>query len=147
LRMEDGIYRVLVFGRRKVGSTRKRYVDTVKVYLDRPVKGVKPLFEARIGKEVVKLALDRFNASYMDRGIYMILSGENVDESIRRFVVFSGVRQTANEFSGKHLLEIVASMGEIEVLFWHSKFVGSYERGGYWDVYRVAKSFKTLYRI
>jgi hypothetical protein len=70
-----------------------------------------------------------------------------VDEKVRRLVVFGGARQTVNELLGRTLLEVVASMGEVEVLFWYSRFIDAYERGSYWDVYRVAKSLRTLYRI
>jgi len=141
------IQRVIVFGKKRIGKVRKRYVDVMRIYLGRPVKEVKPLFEARVGKEVAKLALQRFKASFEDKGGFLMMGGEDVDEKVRRLVVFSGVRQTVNELLGRPLLEVVASMGEVEVLFWYSRFVDAYERGSYWDVYRVAKSLRILYRI
>jgi hypothetical protein len=141
------IQRVIVFGKKRIGKVHKRYVDVMRIYLGQPVKDVKPLFEARIGKEVAKLALERFKAVFEDKGEFLIVGGEDVDEKVRRLVVFGGARQTVNELLGRPLLEVVASMGEVEVLFWYSRFIDAYERGGYWDVYRVAKSLRTLYRI
>jgi hypothetical protein len=141
------IQRVIVFGKKRIGKVHKRYVDVMRIYLGQPVKDVKPLFEARIGKEVAKLALERFKAVFEDKGEFLIVSGEDVDEKVRRLVVFGGARQTVNELLGRTLLEVVASMGEVEVLFWYSRFIDAYERGSYWDVYRVAKSLRTLYRI
>jgi hypothetical protein len=141
------IQRVIVFGKKRIGKVHKRYVDVTRIYLGQPVKDVKPLFEAKIGKEVAKLALERFKAVFEDKGEFLIVGGEDVDEKVRRLVVFGGARQTVNEFLGRPLLEVVASMGEVEVLFWYSRFIDAYERGSYWDVYRVAKSLRTLYRI
>jgi hypothetical protein len=141
------IQRVIVFGKKRIGKVHKRYVDVMRIYLGQPVKDVKPLFEARIGKEIAKLALERFKTVFEDKGEFLIVSGEDVDEKVRRLVVFGGARQTVNELLGRTLLEVVASMGEVEVLFWYSRFIDAYERGSYWDVYRVAKSLRTLYRI
>ena len=141
------VQRVIVFGRKKVGKVHRRYVDVMKVYLDQPARGVKPLFEARVGKEIVKLALERFKAEYEDKGRLLLVVGADVDEKLRKLVVFSGVRQTVDGHLGKYLSEVVASMSEFEAIFWYSRFISSYERGGYWDVYRVAKSFRILYRI
>jgi len=141
------IQRVIVFGKKRIGKVHKRYVDVMRIYIGQPVKDVKPLFEARIGKEIAKLALERFKAVFEDKGEFLIVSGEDVDEKVRKLVVFGGARQTVNELLGRTLLEVVASMGEVEVLFWYSRFIDAYERGSYWDVYRVAKSLRTLYRI
>jgi len=141
------IQRVIVFGKKRVGKVHRRYVDVMRIYLSQPIKEVKPLFEARIRGEVVKLALERFKADFEDNGAFLMLSGEDVDEKVRRLVVFGGARQTVDESLGRPLLEIVASMNEVEVLFWYSRFIDAYERGGYWDVYRIAKSLRTLYRI
>jgi hypothetical protein len=141
------IQRVIIFGKKRVGKVHRRYVDVMRIYLGQPIKEVKPLFEARISREVVKLALERFKADFEDNGAFLMLSGEDVDEKVRRLVVFGGARQTVNESLGRPLLEIVASMNEVEVLFWYSRFIDAYERGGYWDVYRIAKSLRTLYRI
>jgi hypothetical protein len=91
--------------------------------------------------------LEKFKANFEDKGDFLIVSGEDVDEKIRRLVVFSGARQTVDDFLGRLLLDTVTSMGEVEVLFWYSRFINAYEGGGYWDVNRVAKSLKTLYRI
>ena len=146
-RVTSEIQRIITFGKKRVGKVRKRYVNNTKIYLGYPVKGVKPLFEARISKETTKLALEYFKTNFEDKGDFLMVSGENVDEKIRRLIVFSGVRQTVNDFLGKLLLETVTSMGEIEVLFWYSRFINAYERGNYWDVNRVAKSLKILYRI
>jgi len=141
------IQRVIVFGKKRVGKVHRRHVDVMRIYLGQPIKEVKPLFEARISREVAKLALKRFKADFEDNGVLLLLSGEDVDEKVRRLVVFGGARQTVDESLGRPLLEIAASMNEVEVLFWYSRFIDAYERGGYWDVYRVAKSLRTLYRL
>lgn len=145
--MKGEIQRVIVFDKKRIGKVYRRYVDNMKIYLGHPVMGVKPLFEARISKETAKLALEKFKANFEDKGDFLIVSGEDVDEKIRRLVVFSGARQTVDDFLGRLLLDTVTSMGEVEVLFWYSRFINAYEGGGYWDVNRVAKSLKTLYRI
>ncbi len=141
------IQRVIIFGKKRVGKVHRRYVDVMRIYLGQPIKEVKPFFEARISREVAKLALKRFKADFEDNGAFLMLSGEEVDEKVRRLVVFGGARQTVDESLGRPILEIVASMNEVEVLFWYSRFIDAYERGGYWDVYRIAKSLRTLYRI
>ena len=139
--------RVIVFGRRKIGKVHRRHVDVMKLYLDMPVKGVRPLFEARVGKDVVKLALERFKVEYEDKGRYLFVAGEDADGKLRRLVVFCGVRQAVDERLGRYLLDIVSSMAEVELIFWYSRFISTYEWGGYWDVYRVAKSLRILYRV
>jgi hypothetical protein len=143
----DEIQRLIIFGKKKIGKTHRRFIDVMRIYLSQPVRKVKPYFEARIGKETTKLALDWFKAKYEDKGEFLVVSGVDVDEKIRRLIVFSGVRQAVDEGLGKLLLELVASMNEVEVLFWFSRFINTYQNGGYWDVYRVAKSFRILYRI
>lgn len=141
------IQRFIIFGKKKIGKTQRRFIDIMRIYLSQPVREVKPYFEARIGKETTKLALDRFKTIYEDKGEFLTVSGSDADEKIRRLTVFSGVRQTVDEGLGKPLLELVASMNEVEVLFWFSRFINTYQNGGYWGVYRVAKSFKILYRV
>jgi hypothetical protein len=145
--MSGEIQRIITFGKKKVGKVHRRYVDVIRIYLGIPVKGVKPFFEAKISKETTRLALEHLKASFEDDGDFLILKGENVDEVVRRLIVFSGTRQTVNELLGRPLLEIVATMGEIESLFWYSRFINAYEKGNYWDVNRVAKSLKILYRL
>lgn len=140
------IERYLVFTRRRVGKSRNKSVDVARIYLASPGRG-RPFFEARVSKEVVKNALDSLGLKYEDEGDVMVLYGEDIDEKIRRLVVFTGVRQTTDSFIGGELVELVSSMGEVEILFWFSRFIDAYDNGGYWDVYRVAKSFKVLYRI
>lgn len=141
------IHRLIAFNQKKVGKVYRRYVDNMKIYLGHPLEGVKPLFEARINKETTKLALEHFKADFEDKGDFLIVSGEDVDEKIRKLVVFGGTRQTVDDSLGRVVLETVAFMGEVELLFWYSRFINAYERGNYWDVNRVAKSLKTLYRI
>jgi len=141
------LQRIITFGKKKVGKVHRRYVDTIKIHLGYPFKEVKPFFEARISRETTKLALEYLKANFDDNRDFLILKGENVDEVVRRLIVFSGTRQTVNELLGRPLLEIVATMGEIESLFWYSRFINAYEKGNYWDVNRVAKSLKILYRL
>lgn len=141
------IHRIMVFGRKRIGKVHKRYVDVIRVYLTSLTRGEKPFFEARIDRDVAKVALEHFKAKYDDKGDFVILYGGDVDDKIRRMVVYSGVRQTVNSLRGRELMEVVNSMGELELLFWYSRFINAYGRGNYWDVYRVAKSFRTLYRL
>lgn len=141
------IHRIVSFGKKKIGKVHKRYVDIVRIYLSSPIKEEKPFFEARIDKGMVKMTIEHSKAKYDDKGDFLILYGDNIDEKIRRIIVYSGVRQTMNSLLGKALLEIIDSMGEFEILFWYSRFINAYDRGNYWDVYRVAKSFRTLYRL
>ncbi|MEM1867667.1 MAG: hypothetical protein QW290_06555 [Sulfolobales archaeon] len=93
------------------------------------------------------MALEHFKVGYDDKGDYLVLYGDGLDEKFRRIVVFSGVRQVVDGSLGKKVLEVVDSMGELELLFWYSRFINAYDRGSYWDVYRVAKSIRILYRI
>ena len=141
------IHRIVALSKKKIGKVHKRYVDIVRIYLGSPIKEEKPFFEARIDKETVKMTIEHFKAKYDDKGDFLILYGDNIDEKIRRIIVYSGVRQTMNSLLGKALLEVIDSMGELEILFWYSRFINAYDRGNYWDVYRVAKSFRTLYRL
>lgn len=143
----DEVYRVITFGRKKVGKAYRRYVDCVKIYLGQPARRVKPFFEARVGRDTTKMAVEYLKVKYDDRGNFLVLYGGDVDERVRRLVVFSGVRQAVDSLLGRELLELVESMGEFELLFWYSRFINAYEGGNYWDVYRVAKSFKVLYRL
>ncbi|MEM0240917.1 MAG: hypothetical protein QXP29_05595 [Candidatus Nezhaarchaeales archaeon] len=141
------MYRTVVFGRKRIGKARRRYVDCIKIYLSMPVKKSKPFFEARIDRDSTKMALESFKAKYDDRGDFLILHGDDVDEALRKLIVYCGVRQTVNSLLGAEVLEIVNCMGEVELLFWYSRFINAYDRGSYWDVYRVAKAFRTLYRV
>ncbi|MEM4846887.1 MAG: hypothetical protein QW794_03915 [Thermosphaera sp.] len=141
------ICRIVVFGRKKIGKVHRRYVDCIRIYLGTPVKGEKPFFEARVDKDSTKMALESFKAKYDDKGDFLILYGDDVDEKLRQLVVYGGVRQTVNSLLGVKVLEIVNNMGEVELLFWYSRFINAYDRGSYWDVYRVAKAFRTLYRV
>ncbi|MEM1510090.1 MAG: hypothetical protein QW096_09525 [Thermofilaceae archaeon] len=140
-------FRVIVFSRKKLGKIHKHYTDCIKIYLSYPIKNIKPFFEARIGRDVVKMALEHFKVGYDDKGDYLVLYGDGLDEKFRRIIVFSGVRQVVDGSLGKKVLEVVDSMGELELLFWYSRFINAYDRGSYWDVYRVAKSIRILYRI
>ncbi|MEM1662501.1 MAG: hypothetical protein QXP21_06240 [Desulfurococcaceae archaeon] len=145
--MADEVYRVLAFGKKKIGKVHKRYVDIVRIYFGLPIGREKPFFEARVDKDTLRVVIEYFNAKYDDKGDYIVVYGNDVDEKIRRIVVYSGVRQTINSLLGRTLLEIIDSMGEVEILFWYSRFINAYDKGNYWDVYRVAKSFRTLYRL
>ena len=141
------MYRTVVFGRKRIGKVHRRYVDCIRIYLSTPVKGRKPFFEARIDRDSTKMALESFKAKYDDKGDFLILHGDDVDEKLRKLIIYSGVRQTVNSLLGGKVLEIVNYMGEVELLFWYSRFINAYDGGSYWDVYRVAKAFRTLYRV
>lgn len=141
------VQRIIVFDRKKSSKAQGSHVEVMKLYLDMPAKEVKPFFEAKVGKDVVKLALERFKLEYEDKGSYIFVSGEGADEDMRRLVVFCGVRQTVDGHLGKYLLGIVSSLTVVELIFWYSRFTSAYARGGYKDVYRVAKAFKILYMV
>ncbi|MEM0368973.1 MAG: hypothetical protein QXN57_05980 [Desulfurococcaceae archaeon] len=84
-------FRVIVFSRKKLGKIHKHYTDCIKIYLSYPIKNIKPFFEARIGRDVVKMALEHFKVGYDDKGDYLVLYGDGLDEKFRRIVVFSAV--------------------------------------------------------
>lgn len=141
------MYRTIAFCRRRIGKMHKRSVEVMRVYLNSPTSKERPFFEARIDKDLAKRAVERFKARCDDKGEFLILYGDDVDEKVRKMVVYSGVRQVVNGPIGTELLEMVDSMGELELLFWYSRFINAYSRGGYRDVCRVAKSFRILYGL
>ena len=143
--MERGLTRYLVFAKRRVGKKNKRVVDVVRVYPYMPRVGAKPVFEARVGKEYVVAFLDALSIPHKPLAEDVVeVDGEDPDFHLRRVVIYAGVRQHLPD--GRGLAELVAKLSEIESVFWYSKFVEAFERG-YWEVYRVAKSFRTLYRL
>jgi len=147
----DKIYRVIAFGEEEVG---RRRVHVMRIWLGRPVKGAKPFFEAEVNKELVKLALKKFKLNpaveVEDRGRFLLLSGErleDVDDAVRKLIVFSGALQGAEGASAEELAALVRHMGFVESLFWSSRFLDAHERGTREDVERVAKALRILYRI
>jgi len=76
------------------------------------------------------------------------LVGSGAEDVFRRVAVFAGVAQCTRS-SSKIIdaADIIAGLGEFEAVFWYTKILGEFERRGFWGVCRVAKSFRTLYRI
>lgn len=141
------IQRYIVFGYKTVGKKKRRRVEVTRFYLSEPVKGVKPFFEARVGRDQMIAFLNSLSVQYEQLGPSVIaVQGNDPDYYIRRVVIYAGLRQHIN--SGVHeIRELVAKMGEVEAVFWYTKFLDAYENSGFWGVYRVAKSFRTLYRL
>lgn len=144
----SGLVWVVVFGKERAGKVRKRVVDVAKVYLGAPARGRKPLFKARVDGDLVKMALQRFGASFREEGGHLVVEGgDEAERAVRRLVVYIGARQFTGPAAGARLLELVEEMAEIELTFWYSRFLTAFEKGTYWDVGRVAKALRTLYRV
>ncbi|MDK6028878.1 hypothetical protein QPL79_05835 [Ignisphaera sp. 4213-co] len=144
---EAVVARYLVFRSRRVGKKYRRSVEVVQIYFSEPRKGLDPIFEARVGKEYIKSFLDSLSAPQRVVGdSVIVVEGRDPDAYIRRLVIYAGTRQFMVS-SSPRLVEVVSKLGELESIFWYSKFVDAYERNGYWGVYRVAKAFRTLHRL
>jgi hypothetical protein len=136
--------RYLVFAKRRAGK-KKRAVDVVRIYPYAPVAGVRPIFEAQVSREYVFAVMKSLSIPHEALSENVVeVAGEDPDFHLRRLVIYTGVRQHLP--NGRALAELVAKLSEVESVFWYSKFVEAFERG-YWEVYRVAKSFRTLYRL
>ena len=86
------------------------------------------------------------NKSKSGRTLY--IDGENVDELLKRVVVFLGCKEcTRSSVKVRHIMEAVAELNEIEALFWYSRMIEMYKKKKYAGVCRVAKSFRVLYGI
>lgn len=144
---KTSLQRYIVFGYKTVGKKKRRRVEVVRFYMSEPVRGVKPFFEARVGKDQVIAFLNSLSVQYEQLGPSVIaIQGNDPDYHIRRAVIYAGLRQHIN--SGVHeIRELVAKMSEVEAVFWYTKFLDAYENNGFWGVYRVAKSFRTLYKL
>lgn len=140
------IYGFIVFDKKKIGK-KKVPVEVTKIYLSPPSKRLKPIFQARVGKDLVLNALRRLGYEFEDKASYTVISGANAGYALRKLVVYTGVRQFLDEKLGAELLYMIRDMPEPELLFWFSRFLTAFDRGGFWDVYRVAKSFRILYRL
>ncbi|MEM4003605.1 MAG: hypothetical protein QXM43_04815 [Desulfurococcaceae archaeon] len=143
---ESLIQRYIVFSSKRIGKKIRRGIDVSYVYLSEPVKGVDPVFEARVGRDYVIAFLNSVDTPYrLINNRVAVLESEDPDTYLRRLVVYLGVRQHMK--NSANLIEIVQNLSEIESLFWYSRFLEAYDRIGYWGVYRVAKAFRLLYRV
>ena len=141
------IARYIRFSTKTVGRKYRRKVPLALFFLTprEPRKRTKPLFEARVGRDLLLNALNKLRIEYRDHGKLITIKGE---PSFQRLIVYAGVRQfLTDDQSGADLLDIMAQLGEVETLFWATKFVEAYEYSGYWGVYRVAKAFRILHRL
>lgn len=144
---KTSLQRYIVFGYKTVGKKNRRKVEVARFYLSEPVKGVKPFFEARAGKDQIIAFLNILSVQYELLGPSVIaVQGSDPDFYVRRAVVYAGLRQHIDS-SIHEIRELVARMSEVEAVFWYTKFLDAYENRGFWGVYRVAKSFRTLYRL
>ncbi|WP_276814997.1 hypothetical protein [Desulfurococcus amylolyticus] len=144
---ETPLERYIVFGYKTVGKKWRRRIEVSRFYHSGPVRGVKPFFEARVGKGHIASFLDSISAQYKRiSDNIIVVYGSDPDYYIRRTIVYTGIRQYIDP-GAYEIRELVAKMSEIETVFWYSKLIYAYENSGYWGVYRVAKSFRTLYRI
>lgn len=139
--------RYIVFSGKRIGKKNRRYVNISLIYTSEPKRGLNPVFEARVDRDYTIAFLNSISAPYRVLGDNLVvIEGSDPDTYLRRLVVYSGVRQFTTP-SSPILTDIVTRLSEIEALFWYSKLTEAYEDRGYWGVYRVAKAFRTLYRI
>lgn len=138
---------LIAFGFKKVGKKYRRSINVARFFLGSVISAKsKPIFEAKISKDVALNVLEKLNMRFSSRGddVLEIYS----DADLRRIVVYTGVRQFVRDSTkARDWLEVIEAMGDLEVLFWYTKFLYSFERIGYWGVYRVAKSITTLYKL
>lgn len=139
--------RVVVFSRGRTRGKYGGYPVHVRFYLHAPVKGVKPYFEARVDRDIVVAALERFGVNYEDRGDHLILYGGDLSEKFMMLVVLCGAIHGVSSAQGWRVLDIVSRMNPFELIFWYSRFVEAYDMEGLKGVSRIARSMRILYRL
>jgi len=138
---------LIVFSFKKVGKKHRRSINVARFFLGSLISAKsKPIFEARVSKDIILNVLEKLNMRFSSLGEDALEIYSDTD--FRKIVVYTGVRQfMKNSTKARDWLEVVEAMGDLEVLFWYTKFLYSFERIGYWGVYRVAKSITTLYKL
>jgi len=134
------------------GGGRGRPVEVMHMYDSTGSK----VFLARCSRSTLMSFIERLSATgafnaRIERsrsGRTIALLGDGAEDLFRRVVIFAGVAQcTRSPSKVLDAAEVLAGLGEFEVVFWYTKILGEYERRGFWGVCRVARSFRTLYRI
>jgi hypothetical protein len=121
--------------------------DVAQIYLDNPASG-RPFFSARVAKLEIIRFFERLRARFEDRGDYLFFESGEDDETLRRLVIFMGVRQSykaIGEYQMLRLMDMVRGLTAVESLFWFSRFMDAYDWSPWMRVLRVAKAFKVLY--
>jgi len=109
---ESLIQRYIVFSSKRIGKKIRRGIDVSYVYLSEPVKGVDPVFEARVGRDYVIAFLNSVDTPYrLINNRVAVLESEDPDTYLRRLVVYLGVRQHMK--NSANLIEIVQNLSEI----------------------------------
>lgn len=135
---------VLRFSTRRVGH--RKPVGVIHFYSSTSGK----VFHARCERGVVLSFLERVNgvAKWSRTGKTMYLDATGAEELLRKLIILAGCRQCTRSHSKiPEIAEAVASLGEFETIFWYSKILEEYEKGGFWGVCRVAKAFRVLHRV
>lgn len=136
---------ILRFTTRKIGK-HGRPMEIAHFY----IFGGGKLFSARCEHGIVTSFLERSNITIRRSRTGKTIYFENAEseEIFRKLVIFSGIRQcTRSPSKIVDIIEATSSLGEFETVFWYSKMIEEYEKRGFWGVCRVAKAFRTLYRI
>lgn len=140
--------RFVVFTHKTIGKKVKRVAPIARFYYSIPLSSrEKPVFEARVKRDEVIAFVVRLNTPYKLEERVMVIEGNDVDNVFRRLIIYAGIRQFVSEEGVSEVLETVLSMGEVESLYWFTRFTEFYRRGGYWYVCRVSKAIRILYRL
>jgi len=128
---------------RTVGKVNRRRADIVRIYKDSVIT---PIFEARVEEDAALRVVEEICGTY--EKIKARRYGFSCEEEgLWKLVSALGVRQFIDGNKAPELLEVVKALSLSEALFWYSRFLEVYREGGYWDVYRVSKVFRILYRV
>jgi len=134
---------VIRFSTRKVGE-RGRLAEVAHFYSP----GGGKVFHAYCERGVIYSFLERVGCKAKGRGRVLYLEGDGAADVFRRLAVLAGARQSVRvPAKVQDIAEAVAGLGELELIFWYSRMVEEHERNGYWGVCRVARAFRTVYRV
>ena len=143
----EAVVATLIFTNKRVGKKYRRYVDVARFYLGSLVSPrTKPIFESRVSRDIIVNAMRELRIEFSSHRDQVITVHKSSD--LHKLVFFTGVRQFIGDpFKASEFIELAKAIGDLEALFWYTKFIVAYEKYGYWGVYRVAKSIRTLYRL
>jgi len=138
---------IAVFSVKRVGKKYRRSIDVTRFYIGTSyTPNAKPVFEARISRDMLLNALQKLGIAFTSRGDSVVELYSEAD--FRRAIVFAGVRQfLMSPSKAKDWIDVVKAMSDLEVLFWFTKLSYMHEKVGYWGVYRVSKAITTLYKL
>jgi len=72
----------------------------------------------------------------------------DVERLVKKLVIFCSACQCArNRRTLRRTRELIPDLSYFEDMFWYTKIIENFEKGGYWKVCRVITSFRKLYGL